>query len=180
MGRSEEPEHPENGPGAENTPETPPETTRKTQTILVQIILSTAKLPQPPNRILVPDELTEIRMFRGGLHQAAMNVFRHIRVLVNPATIKLVNGAEKLGHWRQRNGVVDSVTVRQCGGDQRKDLAPVFAQPGASPRSRSFLRSRDRPRCRARVTGMISPALASKRLSSMAIHMWTGLFGGSI
>ena len=38
VGRSEEPEHPENGPGAENTPETPPETTRKTQTILVQII----------------------------------------------------------------------------------------------------------------------------------------------
>ena len=41
LGRNEEPEHPENGPGAENTPETPPVTTRKTQTILIQIILST-------------------------------------------------------------------------------------------------------------------------------------------
>ena len=40
VGRNEEPEHPENGPGAENTPETPPVTTRKTQTILVQIIPS--------------------------------------------------------------------------------------------------------------------------------------------
>ena len=38
LGRNEEPEHPGNGPGAENTPETPPVTTRKTQTILVQII----------------------------------------------------------------------------------------------------------------------------------------------
>ena len=84
------------------------------------------------------------------------------------------------GHWRQRNGVVDSVTVRQGGGDQRQHLAPVFARPGASPRSRCFLRSRDRPRCRARVAGMISPALATKRLSSKAMHMWTGLFGGSI
>ena len=42
VGRSEEPEHPENGPGAENTPETPPATTRKTQTILIQIIPSRA------------------------------------------------------------------------------------------------------------------------------------------
>ena len=45
VGRNEEPEHPENGPGAENTPETPPVTTRKTQTILVQIILSSDDVP---------------------------------------------------------------------------------------------------------------------------------------
>ena len=38
LGRNEEPGHPENGPGAENTLETPPVTTRKTQTILIQII----------------------------------------------------------------------------------------------------------------------------------------------
>ena len=48
LGRNEEPGHPENGPGAENTPETPPVTTRKTQTILIQIIPSSAGLlPRP-------------------------------------------------------------------------------------------------------------------------------------
>ncbi len=41
-------------------------------------------------------------------------------------------------------------------------LSPVLARPGASPRSRCFWTSWDRPRCRVRVAGRISPALATK------------------
>ena len=38
LGRNEEPEHPGNGPGGRESPETPPVTTRKTQPILIQSI----------------------------------------------------------------------------------------------------------------------------------------------
>ena len=41
-------------------------------------------------------------------------------------------------------------------------LSPVFARPGASPRSRCRSTSWDRPRRRARVDGRISPALATR------------------
>ena len=41
-------------------------------------------------------------------------------------------------------------------------LSPVFARPGAPPRSRCFRRSWGRPRRRARVAGRISPALATR------------------
>ena len=40
-------------------------------------------------------------------------------------------------------------------------LSPVFARPGASPRSRWLSTSSRRPRCWARVTGRSSPALAT-------------------
>ena len=42
-------------------------------------------------------------------------------------------------------------------------LSPVFARPGAPPRSTCFRRSWGRPRRRARVAGRISPALATRR-----------------
>ena len=42
-------------------------------------------------------------------------------------------------------------------------LSPVFARPGARPRSRWLWTSSGRPRCRARVAGRISPALATRR-----------------
>ena len=59
-------------------------------------------------------------------------------------------------------------------------LSPVFARPGAPPRSRSFRRSSGRPRRRARVAGRISPALATRRWSSKAIWMRSGWLRGSI
>ena len=59
-------------------------------------------------------------------------------------------------------------------------LSPVFARPGAPPRSRCFRRSWGRPRRRARVAGRISPALATRRWSSKAIWMRSGWLPGSI
>ena len=41
--------------------------------------------------------------------------------------------------------------------------SPVFARPGALPRLRRCRTSSGRPRCRARVAGRISPALATRR-----------------
>ena len=59
-------------------------------------------------------------------------------------------------------------------------LSPVFARPGAPPRSRCFRRSWGRPRRRARVAGRISPALATRRWSSKAIWIRSGWLRGSI
>ena len=59
-------------------------------------------------------------------------------------------------------------------------LSPVFARPGAPPRSRCFRRSWGTPRRRARVAGRISPALATSRWSSKAIWMRSGWLRGSI
>ena len=59
-------------------------------------------------------------------------------------------------------------------------LSPVFARPGAPPRSRCFRRSSGRPRRRARVAGRISPALATRRWSSKRMRIRSGLFCGSI
>ena len=59
-------------------------------------------------------------------------------------------------------------------------LSPGLARPGARPRSRCRSTSWGRPRCRARVAGRISPALATKRWSSKAIWMRSGWLRGSI
>ena len=59
-------------------------------------------------------------------------------------------------------------------------LSPVFALPGALPRSRRWSTSCGRPRCRAKVVGRISPALATRRWSSKAIWMRSGWSSGSI
>ena len=53
-------------------------------------------------------------------------------------------------------------------------LSPVFARPGASPRSTWLSTTSRRPRCWARVTGRSSPALATSRVSSKAIRMRSG------
>ena len=59
-------------------------------------------------------------------------------------------------------------------------LSPVFARPGALPRSRRCWTSSRRPRCWARVNGRISPALATRRWSSKEIWMRSGWSSGSI
>ena len=59
-------------------------------------------------------------------------------------------------------------------------LSLVFARPGASPRSRRCRASSRRPRCRARVAGRSSPALATKRRSSKVIWIRSGWLRGSI
>ena len=59
-------------------------------------------------------------------------------------------------------------------------LSLVFARPGASPRSRRCRISSGRPRCRARVAGRSSPALATKRRSSKVIWIRSGWLRGSI
>ena len=59
-------------------------------------------------------------------------------------------------------------------------LSPVFARPGASPRSTWLSTSSRRPRCWARVTGRISPALLTRRWSSKEIWMRSGCSSGSI
>ena len=59
-------------------------------------------------------------------------------------------------------------------------LSLVFARPGASPRSRRCRTSSGRPRCRARVAGRSSPALATKRRSSKVIWIRSGWLRGSI
>ena len=59
-------------------------------------------------------------------------------------------------------------------------LSPVFARPGAFPRSTWLPTSSPKPRRWARVTGRISPALATRRWSSKAIRMRSGSLGGSI
>ena len=59
-------------------------------------------------------------------------------------------------------------------------LSPVFARPGASPRSRRCWTSWGRPRCWANVAGRSSPALATRRLSSKAMWMPSGCSSGSI
>ena len=59
-------------------------------------------------------------------------------------------------------------------------LSPVFARPGASPRSRRCWTSWGRPRCWANVAGRISPALLTKRWSSKAMWMSSGELRGSI
>ena len=53
-------------------------------------------------------------------------------------------------------------------------LSPVFARPGALPRSRRCWTSWGRPRCWANVAGRISPALATRRWSSKAMWMPSG------
>ena len=58
-------------------------------------------------------------------------------------------------------------------------LSPVLARPGALPRSRHCWTSWGRPRRRARVAGRISPALATRRVSSKAIRMRSGWWRGS-
>ena len=59
-------------------------------------------------------------------------------------------------------------------------LSPGFARPGALPRSRRCWTSSRRPRCWARVTGRISPALAIRRWSSKEIWIRSGWSSGSI
>ena len=59
-------------------------------------------------------------------------------------------------------------------------LSPVLARPGAFPRSTWLLASSRRPRRWARMTGRISPALATRRWSSKAIRMRSGSLSGSI
>ena len=59
-------------------------------------------------------------------------------------------------------------------------LSPVFARPGALPRSRHSCTSWGKPRCRAKVVGRISPALATRRWSSKVIWMRSGWSSGSI
>ena len=59
-------------------------------------------------------------------------------------------------------------------------LSPVFARPGAFPRSTCLSTSSRRPRRWARVTGRISPALATRRWSSKAIRMRSGSLDGSV
>ena len=59
-------------------------------------------------------------------------------------------------------------------------LSPVFARPGASPRSRRCWTSWGRPRCWANVSGRSSPALATRRWSSKAMWMRSGCFSGSV
>ena len=62
-------------------------------------------------------------------------------------------------------------------------LSPVFARPGAPPRSRCFRRSWGRPRRRARVAGRISPALATRRwvvkedADTVGFVLWQHLLG---
>ena len=59
-------------------------------------------------------------------------------------------------------------------------LSPALARPGALPKSRCFWRSSGRPRCRARVAGRTSPALATRRRSSKVIWIRSGWLRGSI
>ena len=59
-------------------------------------------------------------------------------------------------------------------------LSPAFARPGASPRSRRCWTSSGRPRCRARVAGRSSPALATRRRSSKRMRIRSGWLRGSI
>ena len=53
-------------------------------------------------------------------------------------------------------------------------LSPVFARPGALPRSRRCWTSLGRPRCWANVAGRIRPALATRRWSSKVIWIRSG------
>ena len=59
-------------------------------------------------------------------------------------------------------------------------LPPVFARPGARPRSRWLWTSPGRPRRRAMVAGRIRPALATRRWSSKTTRIRSGWFCGSI
>ena len=59
-------------------------------------------------------------------------------------------------------------------------LSPVFARPGAAPRSTRLSTSSRRPRCWARVVGRSSPALATRRWSSKVIWIRSGSLSGSI
>ena len=59
-------------------------------------------------------------------------------------------------------------------------LSPVFARPGASPRSTWLSMSSRRPRCWAKVTGRISPALATRRWMSKVTRIRSGSLRGSI
>ena len=84
-------------------------------------------------------------------------------------------GHRRAAHRRRR------CNLRRLGRRPRGSsrLSPVFARPGAPPRSRCFRRSWGRPRRRARVAGRISPALA-RRWSSKAIWIRSGWLPGSI
>ena len=84
-----------------------------------------------------------------------------------------VNAGGMLGHWGCR---------RPASADATRviTLSPVFARPGALPRSRRCWTSSGRPRRRARVAGRISPALATRRVSSKAIRMRSGWLRDSI
>ena len=53
-------------------------------------------------------------------------------------------------------------------------LSPVFAWPGAPPKSRCRSTSWGSPRCQAKVVGRINPALATSRWSSKAMWMRSG------
>ena len=80
----------------------------------------------------------------------------------------------------QHVGVVYAVAASQSGCHQGQYLVPVLARPGASPRSTWLSTSWLKPRRPARVTGRISPALATRRGSSKAIWMRSGWLRGSI
>ena len=60
------------------------------------------------------------------------------------------------------------------------NLSPAFARPGAAPKSTWSSTSSRRPRRWAKVTGRISPALATRRWSSKAIWMRPGWSSGNI
>ena len=59
-------------------------------------------------------------------------------------------------------------------------LSPELARPGALPRSRWLSTSSPKPRCRAKVAGRSSPALATRRWSSKMMRIRSGLFCASI
>ena len=60
-------------------------------------------------------------------------------------------------------------------------LSPAFARPGAFAQVEALLRpSSGRPRCRARVAGRSSPALATSRRSSKVIWIRSGWLRDSI
>ena len=98
-------------------------------------------------------------------------------------------GGWRLGHTAenpgrpagaQRVGGVDAVAASQRRRNQGQLLSPVFARPGALPRSRRCWTSWGRPRCRTRVAGRISPALATRRRSAKAMRMRSGWLRGSL
>ena len=68
----------------------------------------------------------------------------------------------------QRIGVVDASPPASAEATSVIILSPVLARPGARPRSRCRSTSWERPRCKAKVAGRISPALLTRRWSSKA------------
>ena len=77
-------------------------------------------------------------------------------------------------------GVVNAVAARQRRRHQGHHLVACVRPARALPRSRRCWTSSRRPRCWARVTGRISPALATRRWSSKEIWIRSGWSSGSI